>query len=182
MRWILCIALVGCVKGNPVDLGDFHGTGGTLAIEGCGYSVTTREGAEAPALPIELIGPDPTPKLIHLGLIGDPKTSAVAVWRTNDEVTRSSTIRYAKGANLQPGDLSIDAIKLPYGLVFELVRMAIDRQLLRNLGTRDSGNPLDLKYAFTDEGRRWTVAALEQQRYTGPAPVTIAVFPSRIAM
>jgi hypothetical protein len=46
----------------------------------------------------------------------------------------------------------VDAIKLPYDLVLELVRMAIDRQLLRNLGTRDSGSALDLKYAFTDEG------------------------------
>jgi len=74
----------------------------------------------------------------------------------------------------------VEAIKLPYGLVFELVRMAIDRQLLRNLGTRDSGNPLDLKYAFTDEGRRWAVAALEQQRYTGPAPVTIDEFTTQV--
>jgi energy-coupling factor transporter ATP-binding protein EcfA2 len=70
----------------------------------------------------------------------------------------------------------VDAIKLPYGLVFELVRMAIDRQLLRNLGTRDSGNPLDLRYAFTDEGRRSAVDALEQMRYTGPAPVTLEEF------
>ena len=74
-------------KATPVDLGDFHGTGGTLAIEGCGYSVTTREGAEPPAKGIDLIGPDPTPKLVHLGIIGDPKTSVVAVWRTNDELT-----------------------------------------------------------------------------------------------
>jgi energy-coupling factor transporter ATP-binding protein EcfA2 len=74
----------------------------------------------------------------------------------------------------------VDAIKLPYNLVFDLVRMAIDRQLLRNLGTRDSGNPLDLKYAFTDEGRRWTVDALEQMRYTGPAPVTLDEFAHQV--
>ena len=74
----------------------------------------------------------------------------------------------------------VDAIKLPYNLVLELVRMAIDRQLLRNLGTRDSGNALDLKYAFTDEGRRWTVDALEQMRYTGPAPVTLDEFANQV--
>jgi predicted MPP superfamily phosphohydrolase len=114
MRVIIVIALVGCVKGNPVDLGDFKGTGGTLAIEGCDYSVTTREGAEAPAKPIEVLGPDPTPKLIHLGIIGDPKTSAVAVWRTNDETTRLTTIRYAEGANLPASALT----NVKEGIVF----------------------------------------------------------------
>jgi hypothetical protein len=74
----------------------------------------------------------------------------------------------------------VDAIKLPYNLVQELVRMAIDRQLLRNLGTRYSSNPLDLSYAFTDEGRRWTVDALEQMRYTGPAPVTLDEFAHQV--
>jgi hypothetical protein len=74
----------------------------------------------------------------------------------------------------------VDAIKLPYNLVLDLVRMAIDRQLLRNLGTRDSSNALDLKYAFTDEGRRWTVDALEQMRYTGPAPVTLDEFADQV--
>jgi hypothetical protein len=74
----------------------------------------------------------------------------------------------------------VDSIKLPYNLVLDLIRMAIDRQLLRNLGTRDSGNPLDLSYAFTDEGRRYTVNALEQMRYTGPAPVTLDEFCNQV--
>jgi hypothetical protein len=74
----------------------------------------------------------------------------------------------------------VDAIKLPYNIVLDLIRMGIDRQLLRNLGTRDSGNPLDLSYAFTDEGRRWTVDALEQMRYTGPAPVTLEEFADQV--
>jgi calcineurin-like phosphoesterase family protein/purple acid phosphatase-like protein len=115
MRAIYLLALVGCVKGNPVDLGEFHGTGGTLAIEGCGYSVTTREGAEPPAKGIDLIGPDPTPKLVHLGIIGDPKTSVVAVWRTNDELTRVSTIRFAAGDHLQPADLTQEGTGIVFG-------------------------------------------------------------------
>lgn len=64
----------------------------------------------------------------------------------------------------------VDAIKLPYGLVIELVRMAIDRKLLQNLGSRDSGNQLDMRYAFTEEGRRFAVDALDQTRYTGRRP------------
>ena len=48
----------------------------------------------------------------------------------------------------------IDAIKLPYHVVSELVRMAVDRQLLHTLGTRNSDHMIDMCYAFTEEGRR----------------------------
>ena len=74
----------------------------------------------------------------------------------------------------------IEAIKLPYHIVLDLVQMAIDRHLLRTLGTRDSSNPLDMSYAFTDEGRRWTLDALQQLRYAGPAPVTLDEFTAQI--
>jgi hypothetical protein len=70
----------------------------------------------------------------------------------------------------------IDAIKLPYHVVSELVRMAVDRQLLHTLGTRNSDHMIDMCYAFTEEGRRWTIDALERLRYAGPAPVPIAEF------
>ena len=70
----------------------------------------------------------------------------------------------------------MDAIKLPYHIVSELVGMAVDRKLLRTLGTRESDNLLDMAYVMTDEGRRWSTDALEQMRYTGPAPVPLAEF------
>ncbi len=76
----------------------------------------------------------------------------------------------------------IDAIKLPYHIVTDLVRMAIDRQLLRTLGTRGSGSAIDMNYAFTDEGKRWTVDALERLRYTGPAPVTLDEFTYQVSL
>jgi hypothetical protein len=74
----------------------------------------------------------------------------------------------------------VDAIKLPYHIVYDLVRMAVDRQLLRTLGTHDSSNPLDMSYTFTEEGRRWAVDALQQSRYAGPAPVTIEEFTDQV--
>jgi hypothetical protein len=74
----------------------------------------------------------------------------------------------------------IDAIKLPYHIVAELTQMAIDRQLLRNLGMRDAENPIDMCYAITDEGKRWTISALEQLRYAGPAPVTLEEFTHQV--
>ncbi len=74
----------------------------------------------------------------------------------------------------------VDVIKLPYHIVAELVTMAIDRMLLRTLGTRGSNSPLDLAYAFTEEGKRWTIDALERLRYAGPAPVALEDFTYRV--
>jgi len=74
----------------------------------------------------------------------------------------------------------IDAIKLPYHIVAELVQMAVDRMLLRTLGMRDSSSPLDMVYSFTDEGKRWTLDALERLRYVGPAPVALEDFTHRV--
>lgn len=76
----------------------------------------------------------------------------------------------------------IDSIKLPYHIVLELVKMAVDRQLLQNLGSRYSDNPVDLSYCLTDMGRRWTVDALTRLSYTGPAPVTIEEFTYQVSL
>lgn len=83
-------------------------------------------------------------------------------------------------ARLQSVRQFMDAIKLPYHIVSELVRMAVDRQFLHTLGSRLTDNPIDLSYALTEEGRRWTVDALERLRYYGPAPVPIAEFSEQI--
>ena len=74
----------------------------------------------------------------------------------------------------------VDAIKLPYHIVLDLVRMAVERQLLRTLGTRDSDSLIDMSYVLTDEGRRWTIDALQRLRYVGPAPVTIEEFTDQV--
>jgi hypothetical protein len=74
----------------------------------------------------------------------------------------------------------MDAIKLPYHIVLDLVGMAVNRQLLQTLGSRYSDNPIDLSYAFTEEGRRWTLDALQRLHYTGPAPVTLEEFNDQV--
>jgi len=84
-------------------------------------------------------------------------------------------------ARLQSVRQYIEAIKLPYHVVSELVRMAVDRQLLQSLAVRLSESPVDFRYALTDEGRRWTVDALERLRYHGPAPVPIAEFTEQVS-
>ena len=83
-------------------------------------------------------------------------------------------------ARLQSVRQFMEAIKLPYHIVSELVRMAIDRQFLQTLGTRHSDNPIDLSYALTEEGRRWTIDAMERLSYYGPAPVPIEDFSEQV--
>ncbi len=117
MRYLPALLfLVGCVKGNPFVGGEFNENGGTLAVPGCPYSVTTRLGAEPPEMAMNMVGPDPTPMQVHLGIVGDPKTSIVAQWRTKDEVTRATTLRYAEGANLTEDQLTetVDGLEFGY--------------------------------------------------------------------
>ncbi len=70
----------------------------------------------------------------------------------------------------------VNAIKLPYHIVVELVSKAVDRRLLSTLGMRDAHSQIDMSYALTDEGKRWTIDALQRSRYVGPAPVTLEEF------
>jgi hypothetical protein len=116
LTMLVPLCLVGCVKGNPIDLGEFVGEGGTYHVDACDYSVTTRYGAEEPHESQPIFGPDPTPRLVHLGIIGDPKTSIVAQWRTVDEVTRATQIRFAQGADLLESELTEtrDGIEFAY--------------------------------------------------------------------
>lgn len=76
----------------------------------------------------------------------------------------------------------VDAIKLPLHLVTELASMAVDHRLISALGTRKSDSLLDMSYAFTEEGRRFAVDALERSRYVGPAPVTIEEFSHQVSL
>ncbi|HEU0031791.1 MAG TPA: metallophosphoesterase family protein [Kofleriaceae bacterium] len=104
----------GCGSDDPVDP-PFSETGGTLEIDGCDYSITTRLGAEPPRVATSTVGIDPTPRLVHLGIVGDPSTSIVAQWRTVDETTTATTIRYALGDNLTEDQLTEQATGIQFG-------------------------------------------------------------------
>jgi hypothetical protein len=75
-----------------------------------------------------------------------------------------------------------DAIKLPQTIVMDLARMAIERQLLYTLGSHSSDSILDVRYALTDEGRRWTVDSMQRSGYVGPAPVSLTDFIEQVAL
>ena len=90
--WATALALVAlasaCVKGSPLDdeqLGTF--AGGAVTPVGCSYQSVTRVGAEAPALSTAEVGVDPSIRHVHLGFVGDPRSSMVVTWRTRDDAT-----------------------------------------------------------------------------------------------
>jgi hypothetical protein len=118
MRALPLLSLLLLVSGCDDDEEDttFSDMGGTLEVDGCGYSVTTRYGAEPPRVAGKIVGVDPTPRLVHLGLVGDPTKTIVAQWRTIDETTTAGSIRYAAGANLPAAQLTkeVKAIRFRY--------------------------------------------------------------------
>jgi hypothetical protein len=114
-RMILLVCVTACVKGNPNGDNTFSDTGGKLAIPGCEYSIETHLGASPPKVAVDAFGTDPTPIEVHLGIVGDPQTSIVAQWRTADETTLASTIRYGVGANLTAGQLTETATGIQFG-------------------------------------------------------------------
>jgi hypothetical protein len=80
---------------------------------------------------------------------------------------------------LESGRQFTDAIKLPYHIVVELVKVATERKLLYTRGLRPD-NLTDMNYSMTEEGRRWAMDALQRSQYVGPAPVTLDEFCDRV--
>lgn len=111
---VLALCLVAACGSDEEDT-TFNDEGGSLAVPGCDYSVTTRLGAEAPRVAGSIVGTAPTPRLVHLGLAGDPMTSIVAQWRTMDETTTAGSIRYGVGANLTEAQLTETVKAIHFG-------------------------------------------------------------------
>ena len=98
---LVSVATAGCVAGNPSSsVPSVDRLGGSVVPPGCAAPLVTRVGAEAPALPGTVVGVDPTPMQIHLGLVGDARTSMVVSWRTADDVTTTGQVRFGVGGAL----------------------------------------------------------------------------------
>jgi DNA polymerase III delta prime subunit len=80
---------------------------------------------------------------------------------------------------LESGRQFSDAMKLPYHVIVELIRVATDRKLLYSRGAR-LDNKMDTNYGFTDEGTRWAADALQRSQYIGPAPVTLEEYTDQV--
>lgn len=100
-----------------------------------------------------------------------------------DEIELLSLLmRLIYAGRLQSCRQFVDAIKLPYLLVTDLIKMAVDRKLLQNLGMRGSSSSIDMMYTFTEEGKRWTIDSMERTGYAGPAPVTLEEFSYQVSL
>ena len=104
----------------------------------------------------------------------------IAATGINDTELMGLLLKLIYSGRLESVRQFVDAIKLPYHIVFELVRMAVERKFLQTLGARSGGGLADISYDFTEEGRRWTIDALKRQGYIGPAPVTIEQFNEQV--
>ncbi len=80
---------------------------------------------------------------------------------------------------LESGRQFADAMRLPYHVIVELIRMATDRKLLYSRGVR-LDNKMDTNYGFTDEGTRWAADALQRSQYIGPTPVTLDEYTEQV--
>ncbi len=73
-----------------------------------------------------------------------------------------------------------EAIRLPRKVLTELLDQAVAAQLLHVLGSMGTTGLDDLRYAFTEKGRKWANEALGMSAYAGPAPVSLAEYSDRI--
>jgi hypothetical protein len=76
-------------------------------------------------------------------------------------------------------DLS-ERMKLPHTAVQELIDEAINQRLLNILGSTTTGIVKYVRYGLSDQGRADANAALEQNQYIGPAPVSLAAFQAQV--
>ena len=105
----------------------------------------------------------------------------IAATKIHESELLTLLIKLIYTARLETVRQFVEAIKLPYHVVLEMIPMAIDRQMLRALGVRESDSLVDMSYALTEEGKHWAQDALRQSRYAGPAPVTLDEFTNMIS-
>ncbi len=87
-------------------------------------------------------------------------------------------IMYRNGLET-PSQMS-EAICLSVRVVQELIDTAQAKQLLEMLGQPGGNITAEMRYQLTIKGRDWTVKALAENGWTGPAPVTLDEYCSQI--
>jgi hypothetical protein len=73
-----------------------------------------------------------------------------------------------------------DAMKLPHGLVVELVGKTVERHLLQAAGSHGQIGFVDMQYYLTDGGQHFAKDALARSQYAGPTPVSIDSYAERV--
>ncbi|MEM1163616.1 MAG: ATPase, partial [Pseudomonadota bacterium] len=71
-------------------------------------------------------------------------------------------------------------LRLAMGIVEDLVEMAKEKELLFLLGQPGANLNAEMRYQLTSKGRDWALQALEQNSWTGAAPVPIETYCAQI--
>ena len=71
-----------------------------------------------------------------------------------------------------PNEIS-QTLKLPVGVVIQLIEQAQAKKLLETLGQLGASLTAEMRYALTGKGREWALEALAQNEWYGAAPVTL---------
>lgn len=72
------------------------------------------------------------------------------------------------------------ALRLSYQIVHELIAEASHRNLVQALGSRRSGQLIDIRYTLTEAGLAAAAEAESRNLYLGPAPVSLAAFQEQV--
>ena len=72
------------------------------------------------------------------------------------------------------------AMKLPVGIVIQLIEIAQAQKLVETLGQLGASLTAEMRYALTGKGREWALEALAKNEWFGPAPVTLETFAEQI--
>ncbi len=79
----------------------------------------------------------------------------------------------------RPSDIG-RAMKLPIGIVTQLIEMAQAQRMMETLGQLGASLTAEMRYTLSGKGREWALEALSQSEYFGPAPVTLENFSAQI--
>jgi len=74
-----------------------------------------------------------------------------------------------------------DAMKLPYQLVQKLLQDAAQRKWVQAMGAGAVSQATDIRYTLSQDGRGALADAMNQTRYSGPAPVPLQAFQEQVA-
>jgi DNA polymerase III delta prime subunit len=106
--------------------------------------------------------------------------STIAATGVNEKDLIGLLVKLIYTRNISTLRQCMQGIKLPYHIVSELARMAVDAHLLQTLGMHNSQDSLDMGYILTEEGRRWAIDALKHSNYAGPAPIPLDEFSEQV--
>ncbi len=72
------------------------------------------------------------------------------------------------------------AMKLPAGIVQQLIEAAQALKLIETLGQLGASLTAEMRYALSAKGREWALESLAQSEYYGAAPVTLTCFADQL--